>query len=120
MRRYLEVNKITDTIQIEDAGLAHATRVALSFYLDAYGIETLESEDEDEPQKVRVLVIENKSAIESLVKPFDIEHAEVDDDGYCKITTVEQELDQARVYIIHQDNITNEDIKKFFEDELED
>jgi hypothetical protein len=119
MKNYVEVNKNSDTMQIEDMGLAHASRVALHFYLDAYGVETLESND-DEPQKVRMLVIEEKGIIENFVKPFDIEHAEKDSIGFCKITTIEQELDQARVYIIHIDNITDEDIKKFLEDELED
>jgi hypothetical protein len=114
---YLEINRIADTIDIEDAGLAHATRVALAYYLEAYGVETLESED-GEPQSVRILVIENPGVIETLISPFQIEHSEKDDDGFCKITVVEQEIDQARVYIIHEDNLSP-NIARRFEDELE-
>jgi hypothetical protein len=121
MKNFMEVNTIKETEEIGDAGLALATKTALHFYLEAYGVGSLaDTSEEGEPQKIRVFAVQRDNVIESLVKPFDIEHSEIDDDGYCKIMTIEQELDQARAYIVHQDNVTDEGIRKFFERELED
>lgn len=121
MKNLIEVNTIKEAEAIEDAGLALTTKTSLNYYLEAYGVESLEGTSEgDEPQKVRMFVIQDENVLETLIKAFDIEHAEKNDDGYCVITTIEQEIDQARIYVVHENNIVDEGIRAFFEDELED